>query len=187
MNRKGLDTRFWSHVEKGDSCWTWTGARCSSGYGQLRVEGRLVSSHRMAWMLSVGTIPGGLCVLHHCDNRSCVRPDHLFLGTRDDNTKDMDAKGRRRSPRGASHGRQTKPERTARGEQNGRAILDSQRVIQIRRRARGGETVASMARELGMSEGALRHIVKGRHWKHIEDGEVRAAPVQGALGFEEVA
>jgi len=86
---------FWVKVKKTNDCWQWTGTKDRDGYGRFRIPGKgLRGSHRIAWSLVNGTIPIGLCVLHKCDNPSCVNPDHLFLGTQQDNIKDMVAKGR---------------------------------------------------------------------------------------------
>jgi hypothetical protein len=94
-SKKSLAEQFWTKVNMGgDGCWNWTASTMPSGYGCLRVEGKTKSSHRTVWQLERGEIPHGLCVLHVCDNRRCVRPDHLFLGTRVDNIRDMEAKGR---------------------------------------------------------------------------------------------
>lgn len=78
----------------GDGCWEWCGSRVGAGYGRLIVEGQAIGAHRLAYEVFVGPIPDGLWVLHHCDNPPCVNPDHLFLGTALDNTRDMLAKGR---------------------------------------------------------------------------------------------
>lgn len=87
---------FVSRVEVG--CWNWTGFINPKGYGQLSFKRRTVRAHRLAWALAYGPIPDGLCVCHRCDNRRCVRPDHLFIGTNLDNMRDMVAKGRLRNP-----------------------------------------------------------------------------------------
>ena len=90
-------TRFWSKVQKTDGCWLWTGSRNRTwAYGRFRSGPgrRSVLAHRFAWELVHGPIPGGLFVCHHCDNPSCVNPEHLFLGTHTDNMRDMVNKGR---------------------------------------------------------------------------------------------
>lgn len=86
--------RFWSFVEKTDSCWLWTGAKHPKGYGIFHLRGRTPRAHVLSWILHHGPVPRGLCVLHRCDNPPCVNPDHLFLGTPQDNTDDMTRKGR---------------------------------------------------------------------------------------------
>lgn len=99
---KTTKQRFWSkvdrngpaHPELGTRCWVWT-ASTAAGYGNFCVRRPLnVGSHRFSWELSNGPIPEGLWVLHRCDNRRCVNPAHLFLGTAKDNVRDMIAKGR---------------------------------------------------------------------------------------------
>jgi len=77
-----------------DGCWEWIGSKNPKGYGCFRVRGTLKPAHRVAYDLFVGIIPEGLRVLHKCDNRACVNPKHLWLGTNQDNTNDMISKGR---------------------------------------------------------------------------------------------
>jgi hypothetical protein len=93
--------RFWAKVQKSDGCWEWTAAHLPQGYGEFmmklpsEVRARPHRAHRVAWMLAnKRLIPAGLYVCHHCDNPKCVRPEHLFLGTHADNTRDMVKKGR---------------------------------------------------------------------------------------------
>lgn len=89
--------RFWSKVDKGPGCWTWTGATQNYGYGAVTIHGLTRRAHRVSWELAHGPIPDGLHVCHRCDNPPCVNPDHLFLGTAQDNVDDKDAKGRGRN------------------------------------------------------------------------------------------
>jgi len=88
--------RWDERVDKSDGCWLWTGAKSSLGYGQLRTgnPGTNEMAHRLSWEFHRGEIPVGLHVLHHCDTPSCVRPDHLWLGTPKDNALDRQQKGR---------------------------------------------------------------------------------------------
>jgi hypothetical protein len=86
--------RFWANVEKTDNCWIWTGYKNSAGYGNLSLNYGEKKAHRYAWAVTYGQIPAGMFVLHRCDNPSCVRPDHLFLGDQKANVQDMMTKGR---------------------------------------------------------------------------------------------
>ena len=156
---KVLD-RFWKYVNKDlfvhptcGPCWIWT-ASTVSGYGQLRIDGKIELAHRLSWKIHLGPIPNGLWVLHKCDNHLCVNPDHLFLGTIRDNTADACRKGR-----------------NARGESHGHARLTEQDVLDIRSRYvefRGNRNNSRMlALEYKVGDRHIRQIVSRHWWNHI--------------------
>lgn len=125
---------FWSHVDKSGDCWLWTAYR-NRGYGKIMLEGRCRMAHRVAWEQEFGLIPEGLALCHHCDNPSCVRPSHMFIGTQQDNLDDMVSKGRHlvgKKQAGDKMRGVKRPHFCPAGEKNGRAkLLDCQRA-QIR-------------------------------------------------------
>lgn len=87
-----IGTRLWGRVEKTATCWLWTGVTNTKGYGLIGHQGKYVSTHRLAWVLTNGEILDNLHVLHKCDTPNCVRPEHLFLGTNLQNQQDRKAK-----------------------------------------------------------------------------------------------
>lgn len=100
-------------IKTEDGCWEWQGETSSSGYGQIKAFGRMVSCHRLSYELYNGPVPEGMEIAHHCDNRICVNPDHLEAMTHKANMDDMIEKGRKRkgtpNPRRGIRSTQAKP------------------------------------------------------------------------------
>src|SRR5579872_3377060 len=92
VNVKPIRERLLENIKEVDGCWVFTGALNTTGYGRLSVtrdgKKKRIYTHRLSWEIHFGPIPEGQDVLHHCDNRPCIRPDHLFLGNNADNVKD---------------------------------------------------------------------------------------------------
>jgi hypothetical protein len=135
-----------------DECWQWTGAVDSRGYGHTRHEGRNWRAHRLAWVEAHGPIPAGeghhgTVVMHTCDNRLCINPAHLRLGTHAENMADMRDKGRRKG--------------IGTGETNGRAKLAPEQVEAIRADTRGKRTIAP---DYGISPAQVQRIRRGLQW-----------------------
>jgi hypothetical protein len=156
-----LEERLWSHVVMSGDCWLWTGNTRSDGYGTLCVNGKKTAAHRLSWILAHGEIPKGdgfhgTCVLHTCDNRKCVNPAHLFLGTQADNLGDMTQKGRALHPRNDTSFRA--------GERHPNARLSETQVIAIRSDPR---IEIQIARAYGVGLMTINHIRHRRTWKHV--------------------
>lgn len=146
-----LEQRFWAKVRKSSGCWEWTGHRNRGfSYGSIFVLGSLQYAHRVSWMLHNGPIPAGLSVLHRCDNRPCVRPDHLFLGTYADNARDMSIKGRARG---------------ATGERNHSARLRRDDLPEIRRLVASGLSQRETGRRFGVSHTAIQNVLNNKTWR----------------------
>lgn len=172
-HKQHLPTRFWIKVEKTEGCWLWTGATIRDGYGTITIDGRSVKAHRIAWELTYGPIPEGMLVCHRCDNPSCVRPDHLFLGTHADNVHDCIQKGRRNTPTGEQSSFRRHPEQFTtfrtmprpKGEAHGLARLTWNQVREIRAKRTIGHSLNQLARAYNVSQGTICHIVAHRTWK----------------------
>ncbi len=109
-------------------CWMWTMSKCVGEYGNMSLGRGYQKTHRISFLIHAGDIPAGMCILHKCDNPTCVNPEHLFLGTRAQNVADMHAKGRANKASGDASASRLHPESRARGDRNG-ARLYPERLL----------------------------------------------------------
>ena len=135
-------------------CIEWIGALTKQGYGKFQISGRTLGAHRIAWEAhNASAIPGGMQVCHTCDNRKCVNPAHLFIGTGKDNMQDCISKGRNTPTIGEIHGM---------------AKLTDQDIRGIRERLAVGETYPQVAAQFGVSKTTIWRIANRQSWAHVE-------------------
>jgi len=151
--------KFWKRVDKeksqtfynGTRCWEWTAGVGSDGYGHAWMGKKMRGTHRISYELAFGEILNDLHTLHHCDNKLCVNPLHLWIGTNLDNIDDMHSKGRQGAARGEDH--------------PSHKLSDAQ-VAEIRRlyawHGIGGKDMYQLAREFGVSSGYISDIVNNK-------------------------
>lgn len=155
------ELRFWKHVDKRgpDECWNWVAKSKVDGYGTIAVGGRAgkrLLAHRFSWMLHYGELPTvgtyhGVVVMHSCDNRACVNPAHLRIGTQGDNVRDMDAKARRVST-------------PSPGSKHHNAKFTEADVREIRA---SNLRTSELARRYGVDRHTISGIKKRKTWRHV--------------------
>jgi hypothetical protein len=150
-------------TQRTTGCWEWTAARDSKGYGRTYFHPlrKYFAAHRAMWIAEYGPIRPGLLVCHRCDNPPCINPEHLFLGTPADNTKDMMQKGRHRKrayyPKGSDHAM---------------AKLDEVGVRKLYELHRRGIVRKEIALIMGVSPSTVKAIVTGRLWTHLKPADL---------------
>ncbi len=157
-----LEERFWDHVDVVydlTSCWNWTACVNEHGYGIIGVGGKSVDrASRVSWRIHNGEIGGSkVFVCHHCDNPLCVRPDHLFLGSAQDNSKDC-----------ASKGRNSGFSKVYKGEEHGSSKLNEEKVRLIRSLKESGMRGSEIAPIIGVSRECVYHVINGKRWQHVK-------------------
>lgn len=156
--KKTVEDRFWEKVviRGKDECWEWTSHVSIHGYGVFWLNGKNNGAHRVSYVLANGEIPKhdsyhGFCVIHSCDNRKCVNPAHLSVGTTLDNVKDKIKKGRAVYSRGSKHGMAKLSELSAQRIRIVGTALPAPRLANI----------------LGVNKSVIDKIRNNRNWKHL--------------------
>lgn len=174
------------------NCWEWLGRKNHHGYGRIALKGMGASHmcHRVSWAMTRGEVREGDLVLHKCDNRICCNPEHLFIGTHRDNSKDMQSKGRSNIAFGDRHGTKTRPESVPRGDnhytrirpdlalqgvKNPAAKLGEHEVSEIIMLLdQGKQTQTNIAKAYRVSKSTISLISKGKRWNHIRNQETKS-------------
>jgi hypothetical protein len=149
LENTNVIARFWSKVNKTDSCWLWIANTCRDGYGNITANKIQYKAHRYSLMIHGAAVPKGSIVMHTCDNPSCVRPEHLIVATQRDNIKDKVNKNRQ-----------------AKGESNALSKLTESTVLEIRS-LYPTLSIRKLSRKYNTCENNVRAIIKRETWKHI--------------------
>lgn len=154
---ENIREKIQSNIVISDSgCWEWTGCVQSNGYSRIRFDGKTHYGHRVSFMAFVGAILPGMDICHACDNRKCVNPEHLFMGTRKDNMVDCVKKGR--STRGRAF---------IYGDGTSNAKLSAVDVKNIRFLSKGGVSLRVLSKNFGVHIDTVRAVIKRKTWRHI--------------------
>ena len=149
MNKQELALKLLENVriDEQTGCWIWTLSLTQPGYGQLGVNGKIKRTHRLSYELFKGPIPQGMFVCHHCDNRACLNPQHLFVGTSKENTRDMILKNRQKKPGGRKFTRED--------------------INHFRSEAANGVSRIELCETYHVSYKQLSRIINYRDWKNV--------------------
>jgi hypothetical protein len=180
--RKHAQKRMWNRVavDPDTMCWEWQLTTYACGYAQVKLFGKTMRASRAAFAAWSGPIPTNKLVLHSCDNRNCVNPGHLRLGTHTGNMSDRSVRGR--TARGNRHGSRTRPESVQRGETHWarrrpecirrgeahpQARLSEKQIRRIRYLKRKGTAGCKLSEMFGVTPGTISAIVNNKSWRHV--------------------
>lgn len=150
MNNRQIKEKLFKKTEISRHCWNWVGNKINGGHGKIFINGKYELTHRVSYLLFIGSIPEGLCVCHSCDNPACVRPSHLWVGSRAENNKDRHLKGR---------------DGDNSGEKNGRAKIDWGIACLIRKDFSSGKYMKKeIAKKYGISPAIVSCVVRNISW-----------------------
>ena len=146
---------FLTRVRKTKDCWEWIGSKRPLGYGVIHTGGKFISAHRLSWKLYFGEIPKGMYICHHCDNRACIRPDHLFLGTQKDNVYDA-IKKHRMNPVGKK------------GHKSWNRNFTPEEAKKIREEYKtSGLGYKKLGKKYGVANTVIRNVIKELNWFNL--------------------
>lgn len=172
-----LLAHFWSKVARcahgphcDKCCWLWQ-ATISAGYGSLAIHRKSIKAHRLIYLLTYGEILPGLYVCHRCDVKLCVNPQHLWLGTPQENARDAMEKGRARLPTSEGQKKlfEEHPEYIPRGERASGAKLTEAQVLDIRQAYRHTRSPSMLAIQFGVNRATINSIVYRLTWRHLPE------------------
>lgn len=168
-----LKCKLLNNININNDCWEWKRSYTNCGYGKIAHEKKHLLAHRVSYEIHKGEISKGLLVCHSCDNKKCVNPDHLWLGTQKDNIQDAKQKGRLPKQFGRKHTNETKekfktrPHSDRRGEKHHLSKLKNEDVFQIRDMLKIGVKNKVIAEKFGVNTGVISNINTGKSWNHI--------------------
>jgi len=147
--------RFYKYIDvkDKDDCWEWIGLKNKDGYGRFRLTDKMVLAHRWMWEMEDSDIPEGLMVLHKCNNRGCVNPNHLYLGTNQDNMNDMSIAGSKK------------------GNRNAMSKLTEDDVREIRRLISEGYIQGYIAGIFGVNHATISDINRRYRWGWLDENK----------------
>lgn len=165
--------RLISNIKINDKCWEWQGNLGKNGYGKIRNNLEHWSTHRLSYFIFKGEIPDDILVCHTCDNKKCINPDHLYLGTHKDNAQDALKKGLLKSTSGSKWSESTREKMKSRpgpdkkGDKHHLRKLTSKNIYEIRTMLDEGIKQAEIAKIYDVNPSCISNVKRKKSWCHI--------------------